>query len=170
MAQAVSCWPLTAEDRVRAWVCPCVICVGKSGTETGFSPSSSVFSRQFRSTVALHTHTSSGGWWPQFTHILTPSTWTTAWTIFTALHCMRQTTLYTHTIFSLNYSALTKLWAFLYYIYERMVSISSRHWLKTVLSLPPPQYEQMYSSYITAVQLGNGSRHEAILCYLWRMR
>jgi hypothetical protein len=43
MAQAVSCWPLTAESRVRAWLDTCGICGGQSGTGAGFSPSSSVF-------------------------------------------------------------------------------------------------------------------------------
>jgi hypothetical protein len=39
VAQAVSRRPLTAEARVR----PCGICGGQSGTRTGFSPTSSVF-------------------------------------------------------------------------------------------------------------------------------
>jgi hypothetical protein len=43
MAQAVSRRPLTAESRVCARVNPCEIYGGQSGTETGFSPSSSVF-------------------------------------------------------------------------------------------------------------------------------
>jgi hypothetical protein len=42
MAQAVSRRPLTADSRVRAQVNPCGICVGQSGTGTGFSPSSLV--------------------------------------------------------------------------------------------------------------------------------
>jgi hypothetical protein len=42
MAQAVSRRPLTAEARVRALVHPCGICGRRSGTGTGFSPSSSV--------------------------------------------------------------------------------------------------------------------------------
>jgi hypothetical protein len=43
MAQAVSRWPLAAEAWVRARVDPCGIYGGQSGTEAGFSPSSSVF-------------------------------------------------------------------------------------------------------------------------------
>jgi hypothetical protein len=38
MAQAVSRRPLIAEARVRSGVSPCGICVGQSGTGTGFSP------------------------------------------------------------------------------------------------------------------------------------
>jgi len=36
MAQAVSCWPLTAKARVRARVDPCEICDGQSDTVAGF--------------------------------------------------------------------------------------------------------------------------------------
>jgi hypothetical protein len=56
MAQVVSRRPLTAEARVRARVNPCGICGGQSDTETGFSPSSSVFPSIYHSTVALQTH------------------------------------------------------------------------------------------------------------------
>jgi hypothetical protein len=62
MAQAVNRRPLTAESRLHARVNPCGICGGQSGTATGFSLSSSVFSCQYHSTVVLHTHVSSGGW------------------------------------------------------------------------------------------------------------
>ena len=52
MAQAVSRRPLTAETLVLSWVSPCEICGGQSGTATGFSPSTSVFPRQYHSTNA----------------------------------------------------------------------------------------------------------------------
>jgi len=69
--QTVSRRPLTSEVRVRSRISPCGICGGQTGTGTGFSPSSSVSPCQYRSTVALHTHVSSGDeqwarWWPQF--------------------------------------------------------------------------------------------------------
>jgi hypothetical protein len=43
MTQAVSCWPLTAESRVRACTQPCGICGAQSGTGTDFSPISSFY-------------------------------------------------------------------------------------------------------------------------------
>jgi hypothetical protein len=55
MVQVVSRRPLTEVTRVRAWVNPCGICGGQSGTGTGFSASSSVFSCQYHSTIALQT-------------------------------------------------------------------------------------------------------------------
>jgi hypothetical protein len=58
MTEAVSRRPLTAEGRVRALVIPCGICGEQGGIGTGFPPSSLVFSCQYLSTVALHTHIS----------------------------------------------------------------------------------------------------------------
>jgi hypothetical protein len=51
IAEMVSRRPPTAEDRVRAWVNPCGICGGKSGTVTGFAPSSSVFPCQYHNFI-----------------------------------------------------------------------------------------------------------------------
>jgi hypothetical protein len=76
VAQAVSHQSLTAE----AWVCPCGICGGQSGSGTCFSLSSSVFSCQYHFIVALYFRMSSGGWTlgllqaADQRHCLTPST------------------------------------------------------------------------------------------------
>jgi hypothetical protein len=56
MAEAVIRRTLTAKTRVCVRVSPCGIFSGHSGTGTGFSPSSSVFTCQYRSTVPLCTH------------------------------------------------------------------------------------------------------------------
>jgi hypothetical protein len=60
MAQAISRRPLTAEARVRVRVKPCGVCGGKSGTEIGFSPSSSVFSCQYNIPRRFSVHTICG--------------------------------------------------------------------------------------------------------------
>jgi hypothetical protein len=60
MSQSVSRRPLTAEAQVRTRDSPRMIGGEKSGTETGSSPSSSVFPCQYYSTVALHNHVSPG--------------------------------------------------------------------------------------------------------------
>jgi hypothetical protein len=54
IAQAVSRWPLTAKDRVRARVTSCGICSGRNSSRIGFSPSSSVFSCQYIIPPLLH--------------------------------------------------------------------------------------------------------------------
>jgi len=54
VAQAVSRRPVTTEAPVRSHVSPCDICYGQSGTETGFSPSSSVLPCQYHSTNATY--------------------------------------------------------------------------------------------------------------------
>jgi recombinational DNA repair protein (RecF pathway) len=62
MTEAVSRRHLTAEARVRDQVTACMICGGQSETATGFSPSSSVFSCQHHSNVALHSYIPLRGW------------------------------------------------------------------------------------------------------------
>jgi hypothetical protein len=86
MAQAVSCRTLTMKAQVCSWGSACGICGEWSGTGTGFSQSYSVFPCQYHSTMAFHTHISSGDEqkdheWPQFKSIesLNPLTWIT-WT------------------------------------------------------------------------------------------
>jgi hypothetical protein len=60
MSQVVSRRPLTAEAQVRAWVNPCGICGGQSGTGTGFYPSSSAFPCQYIIPPSLSKLISSG--------------------------------------------------------------------------------------------------------------
>jgi hypothetical protein len=64
MAQVISYQPLIADARVS----PCGIWGGQSGTETGFSPSSSVFPCKCHSTTALYAPVST--WtchmWPKY--------------------------------------------------------------------------------------------------------
>jgi hypothetical protein len=57
MAQAVSLRPLPVKAPVRTRVSRCGIFGVQSGTGTGFSPSSSVFPRQYHCAVALPSHT-----------------------------------------------------------------------------------------------------------------
>jgi hypothetical protein len=52
----VSCWPLTVEAWVRAWVSPCEIFGGQSGTGTGFSLSSLDFPCQYHFTGAPYSY------------------------------------------------------------------------------------------------------------------
>jgi hypothetical protein len=85
MAQAVSRRPLTVETRIRSWVSARRICGEQNDTGTGFSPSSSVFTCQYDSTVAIHTHMSPARWLigqmvtTVQRHGLTPSTLTTGY-------------------------------------------------------------------------------------------
>jgi hypothetical protein len=60
VAQAVSHLPLTAEDRVRAWLSPCGISGERSGSWIRFFLSSSVFPCQYNFTLAPHTHIPGG--------------------------------------------------------------------------------------------------------------
>jgi hypothetical protein len=60
MAQAVSRRPLTTKTRVRTRVSQYGICGGQNGTGADFSPSSSVCTCQYHSTLAVHTHISPG--------------------------------------------------------------------------------------------------------------
>jgi hypothetical protein len=54
MAQVGGHWPLSVEDWVCTHVSPSLICGGQTGTGTGFSPSSSIFSCQYHTTIALY--------------------------------------------------------------------------------------------------------------------
>jgi hypothetical protein len=56
MALTVNLRPLSAEARVHARLSPYGICGGRSGTGTGFSPSSLISPCQYYSTVALLYH------------------------------------------------------------------------------------------------------------------
>jgi hypothetical protein len=55
MAHVVSYRPLSAEARVQYQAIPCENGFGQSGTETGFSPSTSFFPCQYHSSN-VHTH------------------------------------------------------------------------------------------------------------------
>ena len=54
IAQAVSRWPLATKARALFQVSPSEICGGKSGTGTGFSPSTSLIPCQYHSIIALY--------------------------------------------------------------------------------------------------------------------
>jgi hypothetical protein len=56
MAQAVSGHYLTAEAQIRAWVIPCGIYGGQSGAGIGLSPTLSVLSCRYYSTVASYSN------------------------------------------------------------------------------------------------------------------
>jgi hypothetical protein len=83
MAQAVSRRLLTAETRLRSQANSYGIRCGQIGTGTGLSQGSSVFACKYHSTLAFHTHISSGCWKIGLLeaavqrHCLTASTWTT---------------------------------------------------------------------------------------------
>jgi hypothetical protein len=53
MAQVVSHQPLTTDTRVQSQGSQCGICGGQSGTGTSFSPSTSIFTRYYKSTVTI---------------------------------------------------------------------------------------------------------------------
>ena len=53
-ARAVSPWRITAKARVRNQISSCEICGRPSGTEAGFSPSTSVLPCQYYSTISPH--------------------------------------------------------------------------------------------------------------------
>jgi hypothetical protein len=69
--QAASLRPFTAEARIRSRVNPCGIPDGQSGTGTGLSPTSSIFSCLYISIVTLHTY-SYITWGLQFRGIVSP--------------------------------------------------------------------------------------------------
>jgi hypothetical protein len=63
LAQAVSCWPLTADGPVCTQVGPRGIYAEKSDTGTGFSQSSLVFSCFYHFTIA-YISWGMNSWWP----------------------------------------------------------------------------------------------------------
>lgn len=52
IAEAVCCWPVTAEGWIQSQASPCGICHGRSGKGTGFYPNTNVFPHQYHSLVA----------------------------------------------------------------------------------------------------------------------